>query len=72
MKRRKLKPETRVTYLRRDLKTTRTMLEIASSKFFAFAREVDQNVAGARHGLSSEMREMSSECARLAEVCDGR
>jgi hypothetical protein len=68
---RKLKPETRIEYLRRDLNTARAMLEVAATKFSTFAREIDQNVAGARHGLTSDMREISSECTKFAENLNG-
>jgi hypothetical protein len=70
---RKLKPETRIEYLRRDLRIARSMLEVASSKFLKFSHEVEQ-AAVADHSptvIASDMREMSSQCASYAEKLNG-
>lgn len=68
---RKLKSSTRILYLRRDLRIARAMLEVAAVKLSGFAREIEQNTAAQRQSIGSDMREVSSECARLAEVCNG-
>lgn len=72
---------TKLLYARRELRTARVMLELAAAKFSQFSREVDPHVQphaaatlddrcliAIRKDLASDMREWSSECARMAEV----
>jgi hypothetical protein len=65
--RRKLKPSTRIVYLSRDLKVARQMLEVIATKLSEIARAQEQGATVS----PSDIREWSSECARIAHVCDG-
>ena len=66
--RRGLKLSTRYAYLRRNAKTLTTMLEIAAAKFWRIAREVE---GSSEHDAltPSDIRELSSECQRIAHQC---
>ena len=66
-KRRKLAPSTRILYLRRDLKSTRSMLEWASRIFSETARAMDNGQTVS----ASDLREASSQCQQWASRCDG-
>jgi len=71
---RKLKPSTRIAYLRRDLNNARSILRWAAQRAAEIAREVDANIAGAptiARGIASELRDTSSECEKWAHRLTG-
>lgn len=72
MPRYKRKPETRIRYLRRDLNITRSMLRVVASKLTQHAKAVDCAPGCTERLSSSDIRELASECERLAHRCNGQ
>jgi hypothetical protein len=71
---RKLKLETRYAYLLRDAKTMTVILELAASRLSDTARGKHSDVVIGRkidgtEVTASDVREMASECARIAHEC---
>lgn len=65
--RRKLKLETRYRNLLRDARILTTMLDLAGRKLSQAARAIEgQSPLVGEHPTPSELREWSSECARIA------
>lgn len=71
MKRRKLKLETRYAYLLRDAKILTAMLDLAATQLCRAARALEGKppVIDGTAPTPFSLREMSSECARLAHQC---